>query len=259
MVSPAINPAFLTGSLENWPLAQLASMGYKGLEITPACLDKLDAWKPAAESAGLKPVCVNALPDLSPYLTGSLHDGVERRRRATVGRLLSALKIMNAEHIPFLLVVPGRLAENYQTVDQARALFVSSMRELSSAAGDATILIESAPRRLFGASAELVRLIDEIARPNVAAALDIGHTLLLGENLADAVRTLGDRLRYVQLHDADLRPGFPRLDRHLPMGEGSAKREDVTAALKGRPVAVNIAAPANPLEAAHGALGWIPG
>jgi len=250
MQSPAINPAFLTGSPDDWPLAELASIGYKGLEVTPECLGK-------PRSQKLPVVCVNAAPDLTPYLTGSLHDGVERRRRATLEHVLDVLETMNAEGIPLLVVAPGRLAENYQTADQARALFLSSVKELSAAAQNATILIASAPRRLFASSSQLAALLDEIACPNVAAALDIGHAMLCGENPPDAARTLGSRLRYVQLHDADVRPGTPRLDRHLPLGKGSVDRNSVRAAIKGMPVSVNITAPEDPLAAARGALAWV--
>lgn len=257
MQSPAINPVYLTGSLDNWPLAELSSMGYKGLEITPVCLDNISSWKTAADSAKLPAVCVNALPELTPYLTGNLHDGVERGRRATIDRLLGILKIMNTEGIPFLVVASGRLAENYQTPVQARALFVSSLKELSAAAKDATILIESVPGRLFVKTTEIVTLLSEVNSPNLAAAIDIGHVMQCGATPMDAAGKLGNYLRYVQIHDADQRPGYPRLDRHIPMGQGSAKREDSKGLPAGLPLAVNITAPDNPLAAAKDAIAWI--
>lgn len=254
MQSPVINPVYLTGSLEDWPLAELASMGYKGLEITPACLKNVGAWKSKAQNAHLRLVCVNAIPDLTPYLTGSLHDGVERRRRATVDHLLGVLREMNVERIGYLLVAPGRLAENYQKPEQARALFVSGLRELLSSAGEAVVLVESLPRRLFATSAELASIIDEVSCPNVAAALDVGHAAMAGEKPADAARTLGHRLRYVQLHDADARPDRPRLDRHLPLGAGSVDTGDVKNLARDRLVSVNVTAPADPVTAARSAL-----
>jgi sugar phosphate isomerase/epimerase len=250
MQSPVINPVFLTGSTDTWPLAELAEMGYKGLEVTPACLGKPRTYE-------MPVACVNASPELTPYLTGSLHDGVERRRRTTIDHLLGVLKTMNTEGIPMLVIAPGRLAENYQTVDQARALLVSSAKELSDAAGDVAVLIASAPRRLFARSGELAGVIDDIGRPNVAAALDVGHAMLSGETPGDAARALGSRLRYVQVHDADVRPGMPRIDRHLPMGNGSAKREDLVDILKGRVVAITVTAPNDPIGSARESLKWI--
>jgi sugar phosphate isomerase/epimerase len=259
MPSPAINPVYLTGSLRNWPLHELAAMGYKGLEISPACLESLSTWKPVADAAELKPICVNALPELTPYLTGSLHDGVEHRRRATLDALLRALEIMNRKEISFLLIAPGRLAENYQNTEQAWELLVSSIEELSRAAGEVTILAQSVPHRLFNRTTDLAKLIDEIGSPRFAAAIDIGHLILCQASPADAVAELGDRLRYIQVHDVDIRPGLPRLDRHLPMGQGSLDREDIIPVLRALPIAVNCASPSNPLAAAKEALAWITG
>jgi len=257
-LSPAINPVFLTGSLDGWPLADLAAIGYRGLELTPACLDNPAPWLAQAEEAGLALFAVNALPDLRPYLTGSLSDAVEHRRRATLDRLLATLRRMRELHVPFLVVAPSRLAENYQSVEEARALLVESLRELA-AAGDATILLEGAPFRLFASAAEIAALVDAVASSQVAAALDVGHCLLRGESPADAAKTLGPHLRYVQVHDAEVRCGFPLLDAHLPLGLGAAGRQDVLAAIADRPCAVTVTAPDDPLSAAREALAWLTG
>jgi sugar phosphate isomerase/epimerase len=255
-MSPAINPVYLTGSLTDWPLAELAAAGYRGIELTPECLDGDAAWQKAAEKAGLRPLCVNAMHDLRPYLTGSLSDGVAWRRRATLDRLLKTLARMREMGIPYLIVAPSRQAENYQTPAEARASLLESLRELA-AAGDTAILLQAAPFRLFTSAKEIAAIVDDAAQPNVAAALDIGHALLARESPAEAAATLGARLRYVSVHDADVRPGAPNIDRHLPLGSGSAKREDVLAAIGRRPWSVAVTAPDDPIEAAKGALKWV--
>jgi sugar phosphate isomerase/epimerase len=255
-LSPAIAPACLTASLAGWPLAELVAAGYRSLELTPSCLEQSAQWQGAAERAGLRPICVNALDDLRPYLTGSLSDAVAWRRRDTLDRLLRALQRMHREGIPFLVVAPSRLAENYQSVQEARGLLVGSLRELA-AAGDTSILLEAAPFRLFASASEIASIVDEAARPNVAAALNVGHALLSGESPAEAARILGQRLRYVQVNDADTRPGVPHLDRHLPLGLGAAKADDVRAAVGGRPFAVTVAAPSAAVNTAIAALEWL--
>lgn len=254
--SPAINPQYLTGSLDHWPLEELSAAGYKGLELTPESLEAPNVWQKASEKAGLHPISVNAMHSLRPYLTGSLSDAVEWRRRATLDRLLETLARMRDMAIPLLIVAPSRLAEVYQTNHEARTLLVESLRELASA-GDTSILLQSAPFRMFTASGDIASIIDEAAHPNIAAALDIGHTLLSGENPASAAHTLGTRLRYVQVNDADNRPGHPGLDRHLPLGEGGARQEDVRAAIGNRSWSVGVVSPHNPIEAARAALHWI--
>ena len=255
-MTPAINPVYLTGSMEDWPLGELAAMGYRGLELPPDCLDRTSSWLPAAAKAGLRPLCINALPDLCPYLTGSLSDAVPYRRRSTLDKLLRTLERMRGEGIPFLVVVPSRLAENYQSPEEARALLLESLRELA-AAGDTTILLEAAPFRLFASSQEIAGIVDEVALPNVAAALDFGHALLAGESPAHAATALGARLKYVQVHDADVRPGIPRLDRHLPLGRGSLSKDEAKSAVGELPFAVGITAPDDPIPAARAALEWL--
>jgi len=255
-MTPAINPVYLTGSMENWPLGELAAMGYRGLELPPECLDRTSSWLPAAKKAGLRPLCINALPDLCPYLTGSLSDAVPYRRRSTLDRLLQTLELMRKEDIPFLVVAPSRLAENYQSPAEARSLLLESLRELAGA-GDTTILLEAAPFRLFASSQEIAGVVDEIALPNLAAALDVGHALLVGENPSPAATTLGARLKYVQVHDADARPGIPLLDRHLPLGLGSLSKEEVKSAVGDLPFAMSITAPNDPIPAARAALEWL--
>lgn len=256
VVSPAINCAYLTGGTAGWPLADLSAAGYRALELTPDCLVAEEEWRAAAERAGMRPSCVNAMHALRPYLTGSLSDAVSWRRMATLDGLLAALARMRALGIPFLVVAPSRLAENYQSAAEARALLIQSLRALADA-GPTQILLQAAPFRMFASSAEIASLVDEAARPNVAAALDTGHAMLAGESPDRAAGALGARLRYVQVHDVDTRPGVPLLDGHLPFGGGTAARNEVRAALGDRPFAVSIAAPGDPLAAARGALEWL--
>ncbi len=253
---PAVNPVHLTGSLSDWRLSELSSMGYRGLELTPACIPTADVWQPEVAKLGLWPVCVNALPELRPYLTGSLSDAVEWRRLGTIQRLTGVLKWMDARRIPFMVVGPSRLAENYQSKEEARSLLVTSVRDLASA-DKAQILLESMPFRLFGSSKDILGIIREVDRPNVGAALDVGHALLQGESPAEAAKVLGDRLRYVQVRDVDLRPGFPTLDAHLPLGQGSACVEDVRVAVGNLPWSLAVTAPGDPLGVAQSALRWL--
>jgi hypothetical protein len=257
-MNPAINAQYLTGSKGALPLEALYEAGYRGMEALPDCLDPGAGWRTDADRLGMPIVCVNAMPELRPYLTGSLSDNVLWRREKTVARLVRTLDQMRALAIPYLIVAPSRLAEICQTPDEARALLTQSLSHLSDAAGeDVVILLESAPFRLFATSTEIAEIIDAVARPNVAAALDIGHALLAGEEPAEAARNLGTRLRYVQLNDADTAPGAPRLDRHLPLGQGVARAEDVHAVIGDLPYCVNIVAPNDPVGAASASLAWL--
>ena len=81
--NPAINAYYLTGSKDAWPLEELYEAGYRGLEVPADCRDPGAGWRTDADRLGMPVVYVDALPWLTPYLTGSLHDNVSWRRRAS--------------------------------------------------------------------------------------------------------------------------------------------------------------------------------
>ncbi len=253
---PVINPAYLTGSLHDWRLDELASLGYEGLEITPACIETSALWQPKAEAVGLAPVCVNSLPELRPYLTGSLSDEVAWRRRATLDKLLRVLDWMVDNGVGFMVVAPSRRAENYQTEAEARVLLIESLKELAGS-GRSTILLEAAPFRMFCSAQSISGIVDEVGLPNLGAALDVGHAVLSEQSPLESARTLGSRLRYVQISDQDLQPGVPRLDRHLPLGKGSLNRREVQEAIRGVPWGITVSARHDPVSAARSALEWL--
>ena len=256
--TPLVNPLLLTGSPPPWPLAELASAGYRGLELGMSSLERPDSWRPDAERAGLVPACVSAQQELWPYLTGSLSDGVAWRRRATLDRLLKGLASMRSLGISVLIVTPSRLAENYQNPAEARELLVASLRELADA-GPTQILLASSPFRLFASSGEIATVLDQADRPNVAACLNVGHAALSGESPTSAANALGTRLRYVQVNDVALLHGLARLDQHLALGRGSVSKEEVLVAIRDRPWALTVTAPGSPVEAAREALSWMGG
>jgi len=253
---PAVNVQYLTGSTRSWPLEELYEAGFRGIEVTPECLADPGRWLPASRALGMSIVAVNAMSLLRPYLTGSLTDNVTWRRRETVARLTDTLGAMTELGIPRLIVAPSRLAEIYQTPDEARQLLVAGLRTLADA-GDREVLLVGAPFRLFWSSSATASVVDEVARPNVGAALDVGHALLADEQPDAAAAVLGARLRYVQVHDADIRPGRMRVDQHFVPGDGSLRREALMAALAGRQWTLNATAGDDPVGAARRALAWM--
>ena len=74
---------------------------------------------------------------------------------------------------------------------------------------------------------EFVRYIDCLASDRIVACLDIGHSALVRENPAEAIRTLGsDRLKCLHVHDVD---GFH--DNHTLPFYGIVSWDDVMGAL----------------------------
>ena len=83
---PGINPEFLTGGTRNWPLDKLHSIGYKALELNPRVLDSWESL--SGHEMGL--LCVNSLPVLITYISGSLSGAIEWRRRRILEKLSGA-------------------------------------------------------------------------------------------------------------------------------------------------------------------------
>jgi sugar phosphate isomerase/epimerase len=250
--SPSINPSVLTEATGGWPLGELAAMGYRGLELTPGDL-RGGTVRHLARELNLPVVCINAVPSLTPYLTGSLNDAVAWRRRQTIDWLSEALSLMDQDGIPFMVVAPGRLAENYQTKEEARDLLVDALKELASGR-KSEVLLESMPFRPFAFSTEIRAIIQDVGLPNVRAALDIGHAMLCGEDPREAAEALGSALQYVQIRDVDIRPGRPLLDRHLPLGSGSADIPKLKGLVARLPWTMCISAPWSPLQEARRSL-----
>jgi protein FrlC len=71
-----------------------------------------------------------------------------------------------------------------------------------------TICIEptSADSNLIDSCDDVIALMDEIDRPNVAAMFDTYHTLYRNEVPTDYVYRLGKRLRHVHLADVNREP-----------------------------------------------------
>ena len=59
-------------------------------------------------------------------------------------------------------------------------------------------------------------MVDEIDRPNMGLTLDVGHMLMAGENPAQSIAMVGDRLFGIQLND-----GYTRLAAEDGMMSGS--------------------------------------
>lgn len=250
--SPSINPSVLTEATCGWPLEELSEMGYRGLELTPADVRGTSVLNLATE-LDLPVVCVNAIPSLIPYLTGSLNDAVAWRRRETIDGLSNILSRMDQEGIPFMVVAPGRVAQNYQTREEARQLLVSALREMASGRSS-EILLESMPFRPFDSSSEIRAILQDVGLPNVGAALDAGHAMLCGEDPEESVKALGADLSYIQIRDVVLRPGRPLLDHHLPLGSGSADIAKLKRLVSGLPWSMCISAPRSPLREARRSL-----
>jgi sugar phosphate isomerase/epimerase len=91
---------------------------------------------------------------------------------------------------------------------------------------DVRFLLENMPPDMFGASAKVLRRVaDVLDSPRLGLAYDCGHAMIAGDPLGP-IRTMGDRLWGVHLHDNDGKD-----DAHFLPGMGVVPFEDVARAL----------------------------
>jgi len=84
----------------------------------------------------------------------------------------------------------------------------------------------------FTTALDLMTLIDKIDEPTVGICLDIGHAHIASQDIANMIRTFGERLRVLHVHDnfGMIAPIHP--DQHLFPGAGTIDFPRVFSALK---------------------------
>ncbi|MCH8103029.1 MAG: sugar phosphate isomerase/epimerase [Chloroflexi bacterium] len=89
----------------------------------------------------------------------------------------------------------------------------------SAAAAGVRLCVEPHPGRALATSAEALDFVRRVDHENLYVLIDLGHTLITGEDPAAAVRSAGGRLGYVHVDDNDGRD-----DLHLPLFSGVLTR-----------------------------------
>jgi sugar phosphate isomerase/epimerase len=113
--------------------------------------------------------------------------------------------------------------------DKAAKQFAESIRPIldKAEAAGVDVGIELEPGLFLEYVAELTEWIGRLNHPRFGANLDIGHSVVIGEDIADAVRALAGRVW--NMHVEDL-PG--RKHYHMIPGEGNFDWAKLRAALR---------------------------
>ncbi len=85
----------------------------------------------------------------------------------------------------------------------------------SAAVAGVRLCIEPHPGRALATCAEALDFVRRVDHENLYVLIDLGHTLITGEDPAAAVRSADGRLGYVHVDDND-----GRADLHLPLFSG---------------------------------------
>jgi sugar phosphate isomerase/epimerase len=163
-----------------------------------------------------------------PYFEPSLISPNRRYRTDRSDMIRLALDFAQAVGAANVSITSGRCLGGMPP-DKAAMQFAESMKPLLDHADrvGVNIGIECEPGLFLEYAEELADWIARLNHPRFGANLDIGHSQVLGENLADAIGLLGDRIW--NLHVEDI-PGKKHY--HLIPGEGTLPWETVIEALR---------------------------
>jgi fructoselysine 3-epimerase len=240
--------AFSTNAYTRMPLltslAGIKSAGFEGVEILadtphayPDALDAATIATIAREMNRLNLVVSNVNANCSfgywkdappePYFEPSLISPNPTHRADRSRLILKTLDFAKTIGAKNISITTGRCLGGMPP-DKAAKQFADSMRPILDRADalDVNIGIECEPGLFLEYATELKSWIEQLNHPRFGANLDIGHSQVLGEDLAEAITMLGDRIW--NLHVEDI-PG--RKHYHMIPGEGTLDWETVGRAL----------------------------
>jgi fructoselysine 3-epimerase len=152
-----------------------------------------------------------------PYFEPSLISPTPRHRADRIAMILQTLEFAKQIGAANISITSGRTLGGMPP-DKAAIQFTESIKPILDRA-DAlgiNVGIECEPGLFLEYVAELREWIDRLNHPRFGANLDIGHSVVIGESIADAVHLLAGRIW--NLHVEDL-PG--RKHYHMIPGEGT--------------------------------------
>ena len=180
---------------------QTAALGLQGVELgVYTAAVELSAERLAAlpNDVPVTDVLLSLTTDRWP--NGALSGEVDR----LVDQVRACAEVCRDLGLPVLGLWPG--------ADPVGADVVEGLRRVVEAAGDVQIAVEYKPDTAVATAHEALDLCRLV--PGLGVLLDTGHAYALGEDPAQVVELLGDRLLHCHLGDADLGGG----DDDLPCG-----------------------------------------
>src|SRR5215212_8784479 len=230
--------AFSTNAYTRHPLADalkgIHAAGFEGVEILadvphayPGSFsaEQTDSVRAVLEETGLAVSNINcnctfgywrdAPPE--PYFEPSLISPNPRYRQDRANLILRTLQFAKDVGSRNISITSGRCLGGMPP-DRAAAQFAESIRPILDRADrlGVDVGIECEPGLFLEYVAELREWIDRLGHPRFGANLDIGHSVVIGEDIGEVVRTLSGKIW--NLHVEDL-PG--RKHYHLIPGEGN--------------------------------------
>ncbi|SDO76702.1 hydroxypyruvate isomerase family protein [Pseudomonas jinjuensis] len=196
-----------------------AAAGFDGVEIQFPYEVPAGEMRDALHAAGLPLVLIN-LPAGDFMQGGAGLAAVPEREAEFTAALEQALEYARVVKPLFLNVLAGRLVPGLER-EQALATLTERLRRVAEVfAGEGVIVLTEAindldmPGFLLNTPEHLLDMLARVARPNLAAQLDLYHMARMGLDPAGCMRQLAGHIGHVQFADAPGRgePGSGTLD-----------------------------------------------
>lgn len=233
-----MKPAFSTVALPDWTLAriapQLETWGYLAVELRTfgngstqtACDPALTAASKVRsmfDKAGMQ-ICSLATgirydEIISPPIIGNVISDTERSIRETKGMVDLALALECASVRVFAFELPeGESRKN------GMARIVDRLKKATDYCRNSGVKLALENGGTFNTAVDLAEIIDAVGSPLLTASYCPAVAAMAGENIANGINVLGERLVNVKVKD--LSDGKP-----VALGTGDLKVQDTFAAL----------------------------
>lgn len=197
----------------------IADLGFAGIEIL-ADIPHLFSDTPQSEIAKLKALLLHKKIEIS-NINANTAAGLEYfddRRIAHTKKIIEIAGMLGAPNISFAIEHPF-LNMRY---------ILNALRELGDFAKKFGIKIgiEYEPDFFISNCDQLLKILQDLNHPNIGANLDIGHSVVNGENPADVIRKLNDKIWNIHIEDIKGRSHY-----HLIPGKGDIDFKAIRDAL----------------------------
>jgi len=164
-------------------------------------------------------------------------------RKASIRQTVESIRFAGKLGARILVIHPGRLPKDFpaEYLRNSRINLLTSLNVMARIAGRVGVMlaIENSSKgrahRLVASPREHLYIVNKLASSHVGALLDVGHAHTWGLDIGEYIRSLGDHLVLVHLHDN--RGGA---DEHLALGKGTLDLKGVGAELGRLPKRVPI-------------------
>ncbi len=218
-------------------IRRTASLGYDGIDIwggRPHAYRNDRSPEELRRLRALLDECGLAVPSFIPaqfrYPT-SLCSPIDAIRHDSIRYIEAGIETAHALGSPVVSVCPGHTLYG-QGIEDGWARLVDSLKKLSDYAARRAIRLALEPADRYETdlvqnTEQALRLLQEIGSDSLGIVLDVGHSQIVGEDPAAAVRALGSALFHVHIDDT-----HGQRDDHLVPGQGIVDFGSFFAALR---------------------------